>query len=574
MTAPIANEFYCVANGVSSSNAFIEFFASRDPTTNDVNFPIQKRWFNTTSNNEFILVGFTTSQGLKSAIWEPITTAGSSVKFPVPFGTSPVVPDATGNVSLTSTGGTITITGGTNSINLDVTGGLIPIQSFAIDTSTGPGTNPTLATGAGLVTIQGRTVAAQNVPIRTNAIAANAFFVEAQYASANATSNGNKAGFASFNSTHMTVDAVGWVDVNKAVAAASSASGNAGIASFDSTSFAVDANGFVKAKSGATPGTSNLGIAYAATTFTVEGFSGTALSATNIAYTTMQSSTAGLLQTVLSQENYTFTDGAGGTTATARFGLVAAVNWLQDIPFFLYVVTNATPANAPALAISRNPIARVAPVAASISVSGGIINVDQSDFYLLTGATTGIPTKANYASQPCLCVGAFRMQFTGATNSWTVTSLSVNDGIGRFLQGHTFTLPASVNNATAGTFFNNAGTPPTFTTQQAEYRIADGMVDYSFAGTQVNNVTAGANNVRPILPYASSMTLDPTAQATGYFRDNATGIFYSICSGVDSPNAFLSTVSLSGNTGSAPNTTFTANCDFLFTIRYPAYRSN
>jgi hypothetical protein len=82
---------------------------------NGAPFQIGQFWFNNVSNVYWFYAGL--------GLWLKATGTGIGdvVDFIVPNGTSPVVPDALGNISLTSTGGTVAITGGLNSINLEVT---------------------------------------------------------------------------------------------------------------------------------------------------------------------------------------------------------------------------------------------------------------------------------------------------------------------------------------------------------------------------------------------------------------------------------------------------------------------
>jgi len=64
-----ANVFYPVANGGSSSNPFVFEFQARDPNGNDLNYPIQKFWLNTSNNNIWFLKNFTSSAGVVQAHW-------------------------------------------------------------------------------------------------------------------------------------------------------------------------------------------------------------------------------------------------------------------------------------------------------------------------------------------------------------------------------------------------------------------------------------------------------------------------------------------------------------------------
>lgn len=66
------NALYSNHTGTNSTTPFVEFFSNRDPTIYDINFPIQKRWFNILTNAEFILVAFNTMTGFTEADWRPI----------------------------------------------------------------------------------------------------------------------------------------------------------------------------------------------------------------------------------------------------------------------------------------------------------------------------------------------------------------------------------------------------------------------------------------------------------------------------------------------------------------------
>lgn len=113
--------------------------------------------------------------------------------------------------TLTSTGGTLTITPGSGTINLDLAGGSVGVDSVAVQATTAPGVSPVLPTGAGLMTVNGAAVAAQTIPIQSRSIALNSYQIEAQRASSSAVTNATQQGLASFNSSQFLVDASGWV---------------------------------------------------------------------------------------------------------------------------------------------------------------------------------------------------------------------------------------------------------------------------------------------------------------------------------------------------------------------------
>ena len=144
-------------------------------------------------------------------------------------GTQPVIPQVTavGQLpigtggspailvgSVTSPSGTITVGYSSPNITLDLAGGSSAIDSIAVDTTTGAGTNPVLPTAAGLVTMTGGQYATGTFGTRVitiNSPAANTLAVEVQISSTNATSLVTKNGVAHFDSTSFTVDANGFV---------------------------------------------------------------------------------------------------------------------------------------------------------------------------------------------------------------------------------------------------------------------------------------------------------------------------------------------------------------------------
>lgn len=120
--------------------------------------------------------------------------------------------------TLTSTGGTITITPGAGTINLDVAGGTLPIDSIQVQAFTGPGTNPVVPDVTGLMFVNGAAVAAQLIPVRSNSLAVNTYQIEVQRASTSALTNATQQGIASFNSAQFVVDANGFVSTAAVVA--------------------------------------------------------------------------------------------------------------------------------------------------------------------------------------------------------------------------------------------------------------------------------------------------------------------------------------------------------------------
>jgi len=441
-------------------------------------------------------------------------------------------------------------------------GGSGTLLAIEVDAVTAPGVNPVTPI-VGIITFHGDVVSNHSVPVETRSRALNVMNLEVQYATSAAATDGTKSGLAHFNSSMFTVDASGFVslaggglaidqinvdantapgtdpvvadatgqitvtgaqvaagtiganairtdslavntytiEVQRAAAAASSSVNNNGISSYNSTDFTVDANGYVSLISTLLNPITNLGITYSGNTFTICGYNGAALSASNPARVWIQSSSApGKLILYTITANQTFTDGAAGSVTTQRFGLTAAVNASVDIPFFIYAVPNAAETSV-AFMIARTSGNLASPVAGSIGKSGALVNVGQSDFYSLASVTV-----ADYASKPVKYLGWFRMQFTGATNSWTVSALSSLDGIGQFPTGYNFVMPRGQFGAAAGKYFaDNGGTAPDSSTSVYNYQLTqERTCNIQFYNQPIDTAGLGAVYATLAIPFSAA----------------------------------------------------------------------
>jgi len=150
------------------------------------------------------LTGLTNHAVLVGAGTATITKIGPLTNGQLLIGSTGVDPVAG---SLTSTGGTITITPGAGTLNIDIAGGGVAIDSVAVQT----GTSPVVPTGAGLIAINGATVAAGTNPVRTDGTGANTLAVEVQISQAIAATDATKIGLCNFSSSGFSVDANGFV---------------------------------------------------------------------------------------------------------------------------------------------------------------------------------------------------------------------------------------------------------------------------------------------------------------------------------------------------------------------------
>ena len=160
------NNLYPVANATASSNPFVDVFNTRDPGPNDVQYPTQKKWLNTTNNDFWMLEGFSSAGGLITANW--IRIGGGAV-----------------------------------------------VETFTVDASTPPGTNPVIP-NAGNITVTGGQVAAGTTAnvIQTDSLAANTYTIQVQRSQAVASTTIGDNGVCHFDSAHFTVDSNGFVSAS------------------------------------------------------------------------------------------------------------------------------------------------------------------------------------------------------------------------------------------------------------------------------------------------------------------------------------------------------------------------
>lgn len=153
------------------------YLRTRDPTSSDIRdpknqgyYPLSSFWINRAvspvnnqSNNLWALVGISSNLALWILLGNAIS--GPILQFSVPNGTTPIVPTSAGNITLTSSNSTVTITGSSASpnnhtIDFVVVGTGTPVEQFTTDdslTETPSGTPPNITVhGAnGLTTSKG-----------------------------------------------------------------------------------------------------------------------------------------------------------------------------------------------------------------------------------------------------------------------------------------------------------------------------------------------------------------------------------------------------------------------------------
>ena len=314
-------------------------------------------------------------------------------------------------------------------------------------------------------------------------------------------------------------------------------------------------------------GAYNIGISYSSGTgvFTVRG-ANAALSASNPGYITLQSkSTPGELVTITVTADQSFIDDNGASEIIGNlFGVTTGVAWGEDMPFFIYAVLNDAE-DTIAFMISRDPSAAVSPAAANIGDPGDPVADAQGDFWSIDTVT-----EADYESNPCLCIGAFRMRMS-ASDDWTVQTLSNSDGIGQFHEGTRFLFPTGQNGAASGTYIkSNAGTEPTWSGGGWSYDIdKTGTVRYKFIGiTGVAGV--GAQTLEPVLPYKARAGTQ-LSNIIGRWFDSSSGLTYILILLVGAEQDYVSSMFTSGSATTFQNVTIATGDGLQFEVDYKAF---
>jgi hypothetical protein len=190
--------------------------AKRAPTVLDTKYPLFTIWRTEANATDgagegeyWYLSKFDTSG---DAIWIKLTAGGTGplISVETDDGAPNVVPDGAGALQILGGAGIdVTGQGPGNTVTVSLTGGGAAIDQIAVDANTAPGTDPVVPDASGQVTVSGAAVAAHSVPIETHSRAANAYNIEVQLGSAVAPTpaNSNDAGILSANTNQFDVDA-------------------------------------------------------------------------------------------------------------------------------------------------------------------------------------------------------------------------------------------------------------------------------------------------------------------------------------------------------------------------------
>jgi len=193
-------------------------------------------------------------------------------------------------------------------------------------------------------------------------------------------------------------------------------------------------DGIIEYAGANTPGwVSNLGIVVENNGIKIVDAGGAALTTGNFGWVTTRSVTAGrIISLSVTAATHLFTS---AHTAGEEFGTTAALVWGNDRPFFLYAVNKDDDTANLLFGISPNPCLSTSPATANLGYqSNPMATPSDSGMLMMTASNV----TATHNEKPCQLIGAFRMTKAVTTDTWTVTALSNNDGIGPRALANTF----------------------------------------------------------------------------------------------------------------------------------------
>lgn len=247
----LTQQAYAQSVGTSPTN--YPWIDTRNPTVNDIYYPIGKWWINTANLTLWYLNSQNTTSGYLQSVWLEVSavsildTISDTANTPVPPSSSSDIPP--NNIQLVGGAGiTVVSNPGSHLLTISATGAGT-VESFAVDAFTAPGTNPVLPTAGGLVTVTGGQVAAGTTAnvIRTDSLAANTYAIQIQRSQAVASSTIGDNGVSHFNSAQFTVDANGFVSLIGGSAALENINVQTGTSPVVPTSGSITFNGAVVA---------------------------------------------------------------------------------------------------------------------------------------------------------------------------------------------------------------------------------------------------------------------------------------------------------------------------------------
>jgi hypothetical protein len=127
---PNSQNSYTSSSGTSSTFPFIDIIIARDPTPDDVNYPVQKKWLNSDTQFLWMLESFTTVGGKLQAQWLKIGSNANTLEG----NSGGIVPaDLTGNIHVVGDGTSVNVVGNPSTHTLNITAASAVATSYTED---------------------------------------------------------------------------------------------------------------------------------------------------------------------------------------------------------------------------------------------------------------------------------------------------------------------------------------------------------------------------------------------------------------------------------------------------------
>jgi hypothetical protein len=132
MTEQRSNQLYSANTGTATTDAFITILQAFPPSQQDINYPIGKRWVDTTSNVDYILANLFVQNGVVLANWISLASGGPGTTEKLKGNSGGAVgPDGSSVINVVGDASTINIVGNpsTNTLTANV---ILPSSDYSV----------------------------------------------------------------------------------------------------------------------------------------------------------------------------------------------------------------------------------------------------------------------------------------------------------------------------------------------------------------------------------------------------------------------------------------------------------
>lgn len=151
MTTPTPANLYTQGFGSRAENVEIPTFQTRAPASTDINWPLGKRWVNTSANSEYSLTSVSASNGALSANWT-VSAGGSLLLSTLTGDSGGAISPSSGNITVAGTANQITTTGSGSTITWSLPSAITAPGSLTTTTGLTAGSGFTVSAGAVAIT--------------------------------------------------------------------------------------------------------------------------------------------------------------------------------------------------------------------------------------------------------------------------------------------------------------------------------------------------------------------------------------------------------------------------------------